>query len=168
VVRRESKLFERRTNELCSSFASLFSSLFVQNWAHFFQDTLIELPFFTGTCFVLPTRDHLLEYIHLKQNECHNRQLNGIVFNALLGKQIEPEAAISSLQTKYASKSAKNELLFTEFNMNYNEQPEMFRKGCFLALNLLDPTQQERCNVSIDTFHEKINQQFFVKHKLLQ
>lgn len=117
-------------------------------------------PFFSGTCFQLPSREHVVEYVHFKQNECHNRQLNGIVFNALLGKQIEPEQAITLLKTKYASKSSKNELLFSDFNINYNEQPEVFRKGSFL-------TWKADQN-SIQTFHEKINEQFFAKHRLLQ
>ncbi|KAF7252204.1 hypothetical protein EG68_08814 [Paragonimus skrjabini miyazakii] len=50
--------------------------------------------------------------------------------------------------------SDKNELLFSEFGCNYNNEPELFRKGTVLFRNKNSRGEIEQANIDIikDTF----------------
>lgn len=164
MIRRNSQLLERKPIELSSTFSSYFASLFVRHWTDHFDNQLIQLPAFTGTCFVFPSFEHVREYLRLKQNECHNRHLNAVTFHALLSKHSDPSEVVSLLKSKYAGKSSKNELLFSDFQINYNNEPEVFRKGSFVALV---PPNNSDSSESIRTFHLKLNDEFFKQTNLL-
>jgi tRNA(His) guanylyltransferase len=66
----------------------------------------------------------------------------------------------------------KNEILFSEFGINYNNEPQLYRKGSVLVREKLkkdeDENSEGRVNKQIVSFNEDIiGDAFWTKHKIL-
>lgn len=58
--------------------------------------------------------------------------------------------------------SDKNEILFQEFNMNYNNEPDMFKKGTSLVRKLIvDPESGKNIHVVIPLYCDIISNTFW-------
>lgn len=61
--------------------------------------------------------------------------------------------------------SDKNEILFSEFNINYNNEPIMYRKGTILLRKRISNPRNGKKQLTIIPLHEDMtNPDFFVKH----
>ncbi|KAG5183234.1 putative tRNA guanylyltransferase-like protein, partial [Tribonema minus] len=135
-----SDLYNRRASKLSSSFASLFASSYVFLWPKFFGDAPLQsAPAFDGRAIAYPTPAHVRDYFAWRQADCHINNLYNTAFWSIvksgLSTQAREFACERPLLQALAGTSAaeKNELLFKRFGINYNNEPEMYRKGTVIC-----------------------------------
>ncbi|KKA24235.1 TRNAHis guanylyltransferase [Rasamsonia emersonii CBS 393.64] len=100
-------------------------------WPTYFPSTPLEpphLPTFDGRAVLYPTTKTLRDYMSWRQVDCHINNLYNTTFWALVQKGGMSNAdAEKELQGTVSSD--KNEILFKRFGINYNNEPEMYKKG---------------------------------------
>ncbi|KAL8594121.1 hypothetical protein ACOMHN_000832 [Nucella lapillus] len=132
VFHRNTTMYNRRGSKLVASVASLFSSSFTLMWPRFFSTQPLQwAPVFEGCVHVFPSDQHLHDYLSWTQADCHVNNL----YNTCFWKLIQ-DRGLSHGQAQDRLKgtlsSDKNELLFSDFKINYNTLPELYRKGTVL------------------------------------
>ncbi|KAL1871306.1 hypothetical protein VTK73DRAFT_2138 [Phialemonium thermophilum] len=161
-------LFERRASKLVSTIVSTFTAYYIHYWPTYFPDTLLTppLPSFDGRAICYPSVQNLRDYMSWRQVDCHINNLYNTTFWSLI--------QLGGLDAKEAEKTLagtlaadKNEILFSRFKINYNNEPEMFKKGSVLfrdyelvepgthnaaeeAENLAIPVQQSKTQAEND------------------
>ena len=92
------------------------------------QLDLSSLPTFDARCIVYPSNQNLRDYISWRQADCHVNNLYNTTFWALVLKGgMRNKDAENFL--KGTVSSDKNEILWSRFNVNYNNEAAIFRKG---------------------------------------
>lgn len=131
---RSSNLFERREAKLVSTIVSTFTAHYISAWASQFDEPLKpeHLPTFDGRAVCYPNLKVLRDYFAWRQVDCHINNLYNTTFWTLVLK--------GGLSTQEAEQrlcgtlsSDKNEILFSEFGINYNNESEMFKKGTIIV-----------------------------------
>ncbi|XP_013788937.1 probable tRNA(His) guanylyltransferase [Limulus polyphemus] len=132
VFKKDSELYNRRKTKIETNICSLFSSSFVYYWSNFFPQTYLKYPpSFDGRVVLYPTNQNLRDYLSWRQADCHINNLYNTAFWALVQQGgYSPSKAEERLRGTVASD--KNEILFSEFGINYNNLPELYRKGTIL------------------------------------
>ena len=146
-----SKIFNRRSQKIVSTLVSYFTSCFVVNW----KGTLEYPPSFDCRTVSYPNFEVLLDYLRWRQADCHVNNLYNTVFWAIVGGGNSEKEA--HLRLKGSTSAQKNQILFDEFGINYNNQPEMFRKGTVLVKPDFEET-------SADLFHRE----FYIKSSIIE
>jgi len=131
VFRKSTNLYNRRSSKLMSNTCSLFSSSYVYHWREHFPDVeLTYPPSFDGRVVLYPTDQNLRDYLSWRQADCHINNLYNTVFWALVQK-----GGMTTTQAEDRLKGSlsadKNEILF-QFGINYNDEPEVYKKGTIL------------------------------------
>ncbi|KAI0566931.1 tRNAHis guanylyltransferase [Gracilaria domingensis] len=143
VMKRESNLFSRRESKILSTVVSMFTSAYVVNWKKHMDTDLEEPPTFDGRIVLYPTTKHLRDYLSWRQADTHINNLFNTAFWALVsqgGKSLrEAEKVLKGTNSK-----EKNEMLFSQFNVNYNNEPQMFRKGSLIVRKLSSDFEKVR------------------------
>ena len=131
VLGRDSMLWKRREAKLVSCFASLFASSFVFLWKDFFPNQpLLEAPSFDARAICFPLDRHLRDYLSWRQADTHINHLLNCCYWALVDKKkMEPAEAQRTING--TTSAQKHEILF-DSGINYNNQPEQYRKGTVL------------------------------------
>lgn len=132
ILRRDSTLFSRRESKILSTIVSLFSSTYVALWPKFMPAALHDIPSFDGRVVLYPTTKHLRDYLRWRQADVHVNNLFNTAFWAIVKGDGKTTREAEQLLKGSLSKD-KHELLFSQFGINYNDEPEMFRKGSFLT-----------------------------------
>ncbi|EEA26365.1 tRNA-His guanylyltransferase [Talaromyces marneffei ATCC 18224] len=124
-------LFERRSAKLVTTIVSTFTASYVHQWPSFFPDKPLELsnlPTFDGRAVQYPNARILRDYMSWRQVDCHINNLYNTTFWALVLKgglsNVEAEKELSGTVS-----SDKNEILFSRFGINYNNEDEIYKKG---------------------------------------
>ncbi|CAG8770894.1 27037_t:CDS:2, partial [Dentiscutata erythropus] len=131
VLKKECNLYDRRETKIVSTVVSLFSSNYVFNWNKYFPDKeLLYPPSFDGRVVQYPGDNNLRDYLSWWQADCHINNLYNTCFWALVHSGKTETEAENVLRGTVSSE--KNELLYSQFNINYNKLPEMYRKGSVL------------------------------------
>ncbi|WVQ85817.1 hypothetical protein IAT38_007985 [Cryptococcus sp. DSM 104549] len=132
LLRRATTLYNRRRSKINSSIVSLFTSAYVFNWPRFFPDKpLLYPPTFDGRVVLYPGVQELRDYFGWRQADTHINNLYNTAFWALVhGGQTTAEANKTLQGT---DSKDKNELLFSQYGINYNTLPAMYRKGSILV-----------------------------------
>jgi tRNA(His) guanylyltransferase len=125
---------------------SLFTSSFVFHWSTFFPTSPLvatNLPFFDGRVVCYPTDAAVKDYLRWRQVDAHINNLYNTTFWLLVrdyqrshsdwSEKQARDAAHADMNSTYASSAQKNELLHERFGVNYNDEPEEFRKGSILV-----------------------------------
>ncbi|KAJ7548619.1 hypothetical protein O6H91_07G019600 [Diphasiastrum complanatum] len=171
VFRKTSSLYERRSSKLMSILASLFASTYVMKWSQFFPDKKLQYaPCFDGRAVCYPTEAILLDYLAWRQVDCHiNNQYNTCLWMLVeAGKSSEDaQKILKGTQADY-----KNELLYTQFGINYSTLPEIFRKGSSLFRRKEEEIVKFKDGLPIKRIRSKvvvehcdiISQQFWEEH----
>jgi hypothetical protein len=111
--------------------SSHFASSFVFHWSKFFPSSpLLYPPTFDGRVVLYPTSANLRDYLSWRQADCHINNLYNTCFWALVHDGMTNTDAVKRL--KGTLSSDKNEILFSRFNINYNNIPPVYRKGTTL------------------------------------
>ncbi|RIB26085.1 tRNAHis guanylyltransferase-domain-containing protein [Gigaspora rosea] len=128
VLKKECSLYDRRETKIVSTTVSLFTSNYVFNWNKYFPDKeLLYPPSFDGRVVQYPDDNNLRDYLSWRQTDCHINNLYNTCFWALVHSGKTETEAENVLRGTVSSE--KNELLYSQFNINYNKLPEMYRKG---------------------------------------
>ena len=132
VLRRDSVLFSRRSSKLNSSISSSFSAFFVFFWSEYFPNSPLQYPpSFDGRCVCYPTDENLKDYLSWRQVDCHiNNLFNTAFWNLVLRGGHSPHEARTMLRN--TTTNQLNDILFSRFTINYNNLPEMFRRGSLI------------------------------------
>ncbi|CAG8478612.1 10917_t:CDS:2 [Paraglomus brasilianum] len=137
VLNKASNLYDRRESKIVSAIVSLFTSNYVFYWKNFFPDQELQYPpSFDGRIVQYPSDTNLRDYLSWRQADCHINNLYNTCYWALVHSgKTETEAELALRGTV---SSQKNEMLFSQFNINYSKLPEMFRKGSVLFKEQVD------------------------------
>ncbi|POR38972.1 tRNA(His) guanylyltransferase [Tolypocladium paradoxum] len=160
VFHKSCNLFERRASKLVSTVVSTFTANYVYSWSTYFTSTPLSfpLPTFDGRAVCYPSVQNLRDYLSWRQVDCHINNLYNTTFWALvqLGGASNREAEKALAGTLSAD---KNEILFSRFHINYNNEPEMFKKGSviFRDYELVDP-DSHRVAEEMDDLAEPVQQ----------
>ncbi|XP_032367688.1 probable tRNA(His) guanylyltransferase isoform X2 [Etheostoma spectabile] len=144
VFKRTSTWFKRRASKLMTHVASQFSSSYVFYWKEFFgEQPLLYPPGFDGRVVLYPSNHNLRDYLSWRQADCHINNLYNTVFWTLVQK-----GGLTTAQAEDRLKGTlaadKNEILFSEFDINYNTEPALHRKGTTLIWEKRDETVIKR------------------------
>ncbi|CEI64631.1 tRNA(His) guanylyltransferase [Fusarium venenatum] len=143
VFHKACTLFERRASKLVSTVVSTFTANYVYSWSIHFPDTPLSppLPSFDGRAVCYPSVQNLRDYMSWRQVDCHINNLYNTSFWSLIQvKGLDNKEAEKRLAGTYAAD--KNEILFSECSINYNNEPEIYKKGSviFRDYELVDPS----------------------------
>ncbi|OJD18243.1 hypothetical protein AJ78_01743 [Emergomyces pasteurianus Ep9510] len=131
VFHRSCQLFERRSSKLVTTIVSTFTAHYIYNWSTFFPSSPLQsgfLPSFDGRAVQYPNVKNLRDYMSWRQADCHiNNLYNTTFWNMILRGGMSNTEAEKALQGTVSGD--KNEILFSKFGINYNNEPEMYRKG---------------------------------------
>ncbi|KAH8906228.1 tRNAHis guanylyltransferase [Coniochaeta sp. PMI_546] len=160
VFHKTSTLFERRASKLVSTIVSTFTAYYIYSWSSYFPDSPLAppLPSFDGRAVCYPSVQNLRDYMSWRQVDCHINNLYNTTFWALIqlggmdGKEAEKELAGTFA-------ADKNEILFKRFNINYNNEPEIYKKGSviFRDYELVEP-DSNHVAVDIENLTEPVQQ----------
>ncbi|XP_067899313.1 probable tRNA(His) guanylyltransferase isoform X2 [Heterodontus francisci] len=144
VFKKRSNWFKRRASKFMSHVVSQFSSSFVFYWQDYFKDqALLFPPGFDGRVVLYPSNQNLRDYLSWRQADCHINNLYNTTFWALV-----QQGGLSNIEAEEKLKGTiaadKNEILFLEFNINYNNEPEIYRKGTVLIWHKVEETIDKR------------------------
>ncbi|XP_076439664.1 putative tRNA(His) guanylyltransferase [Babylonia areolata] len=183
VFHKNTNLFNRRGSKILTSVASLFSSSFTLLWPRFFSTQHLQsVPAFDGCVLLYPSDLNLQDYLSWRQADCHINNL----YNTCFWKLVQ-EKGLSHTQAQERLKgtmsSDKNELLFSHFKINYNNLPELYRKGTILirsqgssvpdtptgrGVTLVENHMHTKAGPSILVLHgDFITKQFWEQHPVL-
>nr|XP_054345080.1 probable tRNA(His) guanylyltransferase isoform X2 [Pongo pygmaeus]XP_054345081.1 probable tRNA(His) guanylyltransferase isoform X2 [Pongo pygmaeus]XP_054345082.1 probable tRNA(His) guanylyltransferase isoform X2 [Pongo pygmaeus] len=156
VFKRKTNWFKRRASKFMTHVASQFASSYVFYWRDYFEDQpLLYPPGFDGRVVVYPSNQTLKDYLSWRQADCHINNLYNTVFWALIQQSgLTPVQAQGRLQGTLAAD--KNEILFSEFNINYNNEPLMYRKGTVLIWQKVDEVMTEEIKLPTEMEGKKM------------
>ncbi|OBR10143.1 tRNA(His) guanylyltransferase [Colletotrichum higginsianum IMI 349063] len=153
VFHKSCTLFERRASKIVSTVVSTFTANYVHLWSTYFTNTPLSppLPSFDGRAVCYPTVMNLRDYMSWRQVDCHINNLYNTTFWTLIklggldNREAEKLLAASPLppltHMQGTVSGDKNEILFSQFKINYNNEPEMYKKGSvvFRDYELVEP-----------------------------
>ncbi|KAM4826958.1 putative tRNA(His) guanylyltransferase isoform 2-T2 [Thomomys bottae] len=156
VFRRKSNWFKRRASKFMTHVASQFASSYVFYWRDFFEDQPLQYPpGFDGRVIVYPNNQTLKDYLSWRQADCHINNLYNTAFWALIQQSgLTPVQAQARLQGTLAAD--KHEILFSEFNINYNNEPLMYRKGTVLTWQKVDEVTMKEVKLPTEMEGQKM------------
>ena len=132
LLKRNTALYNRRISKITTHITSLFTAAYVFHWPAFFPNTpLLHPPSFDGRLVQYPNQHVVRDYFAWRQADTHINNLYNTSFWALVhGGQSEQQAT----QTLSGTVSAqKHDILFQQFNINYDRLEAMYRKGTTLV-----------------------------------
>ncbi|KAJ9151911.1 tRNA(His) guanylyltransferase [Pleurostoma richardsiae] len=142
VLHKSCHLFQRRSSKVVTTVVSTFTAYYIYLWSTFFPDAPLSppLPSFDGRAVCYPTVQNLRDYMSWRQADCHINNLYNTVFWALIQRggmdNKEAEKALAGTVS-----GDKHEILFSKFGINYNNEPEIYKKGSviFRDYELVEP-----------------------------
>ena len=131
IFDKKMSLFNRRSSKITTNLVSLFTSSYVFNWSRFFPAMKMKYPpAFDGRVVLYPNSLVLRDYLSWRQADCHINNLYNTTFWAVVDSGKTNAEAQERLKDTFSSD--KNEILFSEFGINYNNLESQFRKGTSL------------------------------------
>ncbi|GJJ08217.1 hypothetical protein Clacol_002426 [Clathrus columnatus] len=140
LFRKSCTLYNRRSTKIISTLTSLFTSAYVMNWSRYFEDMPLKYPpSFDGRIVLYPSSTEVMDYFSWRQTDTHINNLYNTTFWALVQQgEKTPTQAHETLRGTVSSQ--KNEILFNNFEINYNEIDSRFRKGSVLVREVVPPS----------------------------
>ncbi|KAL8971036.1 MAG: hypothetical protein Q9183_001247, partial [Haloplaca sp. 2 TL-2023] len=117
-------------SKILTTIVATFTSYYVHLWPSYFPSEPLSppMPSFDGRVVMYPSKHNLRHYMSWRQVDCHINNLYNTTFWALVQKgHMGTTEAEEMLKGTLAAD--KNEILFSKFGINYNNEPEQFRKG---------------------------------------
>ncbi|KAK9511064.1 hypothetical protein O3M35_005706 [Rhynocoris fuscipes] len=156
VFKKDTSIYNRRGEKLVSLVTSLFSSSYVFFWDEYFPTKKpLYVPHFDGRVVLYPTDNNLKDYLSWRQADVHvNNLYNTCFWNLVINAGQTKAEAEKTLRGTLAAD--KNEILFQKFNINYNFEPEIFRKGTTLVRKLVKLPKNDDIRQVICAYHKDI------------
>lgn len=169
VFHKTANVYNRRASKIQSNVNSLFTSSFVYYWDKWFGAEKLQYPpCFDSRIVLYPSDENLRDYLSWRQADVHiNNLYNTCFWNLVLKKGLSNSAAEERLRGTVSSD--KNEILFSEFDINYNNVPAMYRKGTILLTKQIKVDEKTTKKVVIPIYEDLIKDKFWKEHdELLQ
>lgn len=135
ILKKNTVLYNRRREKLSSLFVSLFTANYVALWRKFFPDTELHykhLPFFDSRCVMYPNLQTIKDYLCWRFVDTHiNNLYNTVFWNLVIKCSLTPQESEKKLCGTLSSD--KQEILFSECGINYNNEPDIFKKGSLVT-----------------------------------
>ncbi|RDB25872.1 putative tRNA(His) guanylyltransferase [Hypsizygus marmoreus] len=133
LLRKSTDLYNRRQAKIVSTLTSLFTSSYVFHWSSYFLDTPLQYPpSFDGRIVLYPGEQQIRDYFAWRQADTHINNLYNTAFWALVQQGGETTTQAHHTLRGTVSKE-KHEILFSRFQINYNQVDEQYRKGSVLV-----------------------------------
>ncbi|XP_055524405.1 probable tRNA(His) guanylyltransferase isoform X2 [Wyeomyia smithii] len=164
VFRRDACIYDRRRDKLISCVGSLFTSAYTFNWSYLFMDASSPKypPTFDARAVLYPTDQNIRDYLSWRQADVHINNLYNTTFWNLVESGISNSEAEKRLRGTLSSD--KNEILFQEFNINYNNELAMFRKGTILLRKQINLRSGKCISCIAPYFEDLISNSFWEQH----
>lgn len=156
VFHRDTRLYQRRASKLVSLVTSCFTGWYVRLWSSFFPTKPLErVPMFDGRAVLYPTTASLRDYLSWRQADTHINCQYNTCYWLLMGEGRTREECQDML--KGTLTRDKNEIMFQR-GVNYNDLPEMFRKGSVWIWVYTEEEKQsnKKGKKELKLFHEDI------------
>ncbi|TLD23023.1 hypothetical protein PspLS_07456, partial [Pyricularia sp. CBS 133598] len=117
-------------SKLVSTIVSTFSAYYIYHWSTYFPDSPLSppLPSFDGRAVCFPSVQNLRDYMSWRQVDCHINNLYNTTYWALIQQgNLDGHTAERTLAGTFAAD--KNEILFSKFGINYNNELDIYKKG---------------------------------------
>jgi len=132
LLRKSADLYKRRQAKIVSTLTSLFTSSYVFHWSTYFPDIPLQYPpSFDGRIVLYPSEREVRDYFSWRQADTHINNLYNTAFWALVQQGGKSTTEAHSTLRGTVSKE-KHEILFSRFQINYNDIDERYRKGSVL------------------------------------
>ncbi|CAF4757963.1 unnamed protein product [Pieris macdunnoughi] len=168
IFNKNTAFYKRRGAKLLTTINSKFSSSYVFYWRKFFGDEILQYPpSFDGRIVLYPSAENVIDYLKWRQADVHINNLYNTAFWALVlqGKLSPVEAEKRLCGTVSAD---KNEILFKEFNINYNKEQEIFKRGTILLKLQVQSDIIKKIVTAITDIHEDmLKENFWLKYENL-
>lgn len=166
VFHKSAEVYNRRMSKIMTCVNSLFTSSYVFHWSKFFEERqLLYPPSFDARIVLYPTDENMRDYLSWRQADTHINNLHNTVFWKLVLEcgQTNKEAT-DELSGTYSSD--KNEILFSRFGINYNNLPQMYRKGTILLRKNVEIPKSDgkQKQLIVPFFIDLIKNQFWIEH----
>lgn len=166
VLHKSANVYNRRESKLLTCMNSLFTSSYVFHWSEFFPEKpLLYPPSFDARIVLYPSDENLRDYLSWRQADTHINNLYNTAFWKLVleGGRTNTQAQEDLSGTFSAD---KNEMLFTKFGINYNNLPQMYRKGTILVKKNVAVPQlnNKRYPMIVPLFTDLIQDTFWEDH----
>lgn len=166
LIKANSDLLSRRKQKINSMLPVIFATYYNSNWDKFFGNPSLGTvtprkydALFDSKYFEYPNYSSVIDYFRWRQIDCHINNLYNTTLSALSGRYVKYEffegqmtrKPISSWVTDHSeflsSKEAtarltgtvssdKQDILFKQFGINYNNELEQFKKGTVIVDNV--------------------------------
>lgn len=129
IFHKGTSLYSRRASKLTSLVVSCFTANYVRLWdQHLPTQPLLSTPMFDGRAVCYPNDKCLRDYLAWRQVDAHiNNQYNTCIW------ALRQQGGKSNTEAQQVLKGTladfKNEMLFSQFGINYSDLPAQFRKG---------------------------------------
>lgn len=145
VLHENTTLFDRRSAKLATSLATAFTAEFCMQWPEYFPDSALTRPYptFDGRCVAYPKKGVLRDYLSWRQADCHVNNLYNTTFWNLVLKGGRSQT-VAEEELKGTLSKDKNEILWSLFGINYNNEEKVFKKGTVVYRALDEETPLRR------------------------
>ncbi|XP_045459064.1 probable tRNA(His) guanylyltransferase [Melitaea cinxia] len=168
IFKKKSSLYNRRAAKLLTTINSKFSTSYVFYWNKFFdQEPLKYPPTFDGRIVLYPSDENLIDYLKWRQADVHiNNLYNTSFWTLVLQGGLSPAQAEKRLCGTVSAD--KNEILYKEFNINYNNEPNIFKRGTLLLRKtLLNESRMKPLSVIVDVHDDMLKDSFWRDNSIL-
>lgn len=166
VLHKSAEVYNRRASKILTCINSLFTSSYVFHWSDFIPNKkLLYPPSFDARIVLYPSDENMRDYLGWRQADTHiNNLYNTVFWKLVLDGGLTNTEAQNKLSGTYSSD--KNEILFSSFGINYNNLPQMYRKGTILMRKHVEvpDTDGKRTQVIVPFFIDLIRDQFWLDH----
>lgn len=147
LLRKSTDMYNRRQAKILSTLTSLFTSSYVLYWPTYFADLPLKSPpYFDGRIILYPDQTHVRDYFAWRQADTHINNLYNTTFWALVQKGGQTTAEAHATLKGTVSRE-KHEILFSRFDINYNNLDERYRKGSVLFREVyVEPGPLKNCD----------------------
>jgi len=133
ILKKDTTLYGRRASKIQTSFVSHFAAAYVYWWGTFFPSKKLNyIPTFDARTICYPSHSSIRDYLCWRQVDCHINNLYNTCFWALVQKGHKTEEEAAQILKGKSYKANMNDILFSQFNINYNNEPQISRKGSIL------------------------------------
>lgn len=163
VINNASLLYRHSATELASTFNKFFTKYYIAQWSTWFpHQTLLATPKFETNIAQNATIDDLKDRLGREQKDAHEKNLyNTILWKLIVngGRQLND----AEMELKNTTIANKNELLFHEFGINYNNMPIQHKKGTILLRSNLVIENRDR-PIIVPHFKDIDSKRFWQEH----
>lgn len=165
VFHKTAEVYNRRASKILSCVISLFTSSYVFHWSDFLDQKLLYPPSFDARIVLYPSDENMRDYLSWRQADTHINNLYNTTFWKLVleGGRTNTQAQ-QDLSGTFSND--KNEILFQQFGVNYNNLPEMYRKGTILVRKTVEVPvlNGKRSQIIVPLFTDLIRDLFWEEH----